>query len=354
MRILYHSDQAWPHIGGVETLLDHLGQGLAARGHQVAVICDRPPGAPAQEIHGGLSLHRLEMCRPLLRQDFAAVIQAARSYHSLREQFAPDLVHCHLCGISAYFAFRSPHPRSLTTIHDPFGMVPNSISLRAVQQSRAVIAISDFVARRCRQNYSGLEPVTIYNAQPNFPESLHEHRLEPAHFLCFGRLAEEKGFDVAIRAFAQLPPGCSLEIVGEGPAAASLQALSRELAVEVGFSGALTRSEVLERLDGCTAVVVPSRWEEPFGMVAIESMARGRPVIAARRGALPELVEEGRTGLLFSSENAAELAQHMQKLRQDPGFCASLGVRAALAVPERFPFSRFLEDHVRLYERLLA
>jgi len=338
----------------VETLLDHLGQGLAARGHQVAVICDRPPGAPAQEIHGGLSLHRLEMCRPLLRQDFPAVIQAARTYHSLRQQFAPDLVHCHLCGISAYYAFRSPHRCTLTTIHDPFGMVPNSISLRAVQQSRAVIAISDFVARRCRENYPGLEPVKILNAQPIFPGSLPEHRLEPAHFLCFGRLAEEKGFDLAIRAFAQLPPGCSLEIAGEGPAAACLQALSRELGVEVRFSGALTRPEVLERLDLCTAVVVPSRWEEPFGMVAIEAMARGRPVIAARRGALPELVEEGRTGLLFTSEDESELAEKMQNLRQDPSFCALLGERAARAVPERFPFSRFLEDHLRLYEKLLA
>lgn len=126
--------------------------------------------------------------------------------------------------------------------------------------------------------------------------------------MCVGRLAPEKGFDLIIQAVAQLVPHypqLRLTIVGDGPARAKLQQQTAELNLEasVTFVGGLAPHEVTSYFDQANLVLIPSRWREPFGLVALEAAHRVRPVIDTDVGGLPEVVVDGKTGVLVENEN---------------------------------------------------
>jgi glycosyltransferase involved in cell wall biosynthesis len=352
MRILYHADHYWPHLGGVETVLRHLAEGVAARGHEVMVVANQLNGVPDQETRAGVKVHRLLMNPPLLQKNLPQVVACLKQYERLRAEFQPDVVHHHFCGPSAYYAYYRPHPITVTSIHDPLGMTKNTFSARAVKASRAVVAVSRFVSERCRLRFPDLKTRLIYNALLPKDRPRVAHQSASARFLCLGRVVRDKGFDLAIEAFARLGGGASLDIVGQGPERTALIEQAAQLGLQVSFPGALSDEEVLTRIDSCAALLMPSRWEECFGLAAFEAMSRGRPVIAARWGALPEVVLDGETGLLFEHENVLDLADKIRLLRDDTDLCARLGQQAAEA-PLRFPYARMLDEHLELYHSFL-
>lgn len=352
MRIFYHADHYWPHLGGVETLLRLLAEGVAARGHEVMVVANRLHEVPDQEIHNGVSIHRLPMNAPLLQKNLPQVVACVKQYEALRKDFHPDVVHHHFCGPSAYYAFLHPFARTVTSVHDPLGMTENTFSARALKGSQAVVAVSDFVTERCRERFPDLKTHLIKNALPAKDLPRAPHGADSGRFLCIGRMVRDKGFDLALQAFAQLGGDCSLEMIGQGPERPALMELAAQLGIQVSFPGALSDAEVLQRVDSCAALVMPSRWEECFGLVAFEAMSRGRPVIAARWGALPEVVLDGVTGLLFERENVTDLLEKMTQIRDNPNLCARLGEQAADA-PRRFPYAQMINEHLELYRSLL-
>lgn len=147
-------------------------------------------------------------------------------------------------------------------------------------------------------------------------EGTRERNKVPAVLGGVGRLSREKGFDVLIRAMAELPQAV-LELAGDGPCRAELEALARRLglAERVRFLGwHPCPAEVMSAWD---VVVVPSR-REGFGLVALEAMLAGVPVVASRVGGLPELVRDRQTGLLFDPENPSELADAVREVLSDP------------------------------------
>lgn len=344
MRILFHSERYWPVLGGVETLLRHLAQSLLAAGHSVVVVTNSHPDRPQCDSHNGVSVQRLAMTAPLLGKDLPQVVRTLKEYEAFRRDWQPDLVHLHFSGPSAYYAFVHP-VTTVTSVHDPLGYSENTLTRRVLTHSRRVVAVSDFVARRCRGFLPECPLVTVPNALPRCPWPPAEHVVEPARFLCIGRLVGDKGFDLAIEA---LPVGTELEIVGQGPERERLENLAQGRAVH--FLGPLADDEVVRRIDACSAVVMPSRWEECFGLVALEAMSRGRPVIATRRGGLTEVVTHEVTGLLFEWEDGADLRAQMVRLRDDPALCRQLG-KAALGHP--FCFEKMLAEHLKLYQECL-
>ena len=158
----------------------------------------------------------------------------------------------------------------------------------------------------------------------------------PPRLLCVGRLIPIKGHIVLLRAFAEAKrrvPELALDIAGRGPLEPALRALAKELGVEdsVRFLGYV--SPIREAVERSAIVVVPSMGEG-FGMVALEAMERGRPVIAAAIGGLGELVEDGETGLLVPPGEAEPLAEAIIRLASDlelAGRMGAAGRRRALA-----------------------
>jgi glycosyltransferase involved in cell wall biosynthesis len=159
--------------------------------------------------------------------------------------------------------------------------------------------------------------------------------------VCVGGLTKNKGQDLLIAALARLRAGGSTlhaVFVGDGPERHALEDLADQVGVrsDCTFTGSLDRHEVLELMSRSLVTVVPSR-SEAFGIVAIESMALGTPVIASAVDGLKEVVGPG-VGFLFDPEDADQLAVRLLQLASD------LGLRAALVTSAR---RLFLERYER-------
>lgn len=140
--------------------------------------------------------------------------------------------------------------------------------------------------------------------------------------LYVGRIDPRKGIDTAVAALALLPPEARLVVAGSGDPEEldRLRARTRELGVErrVEFLGARPHAELPALYADCDAVVFPVQWQEPWGLVPLEAMAFGKPVVATGRGGSAEYLEHGRNCLLFQAGDAAALSAALQRLARDP------------------------------------
>lgn len=140
-----------------------------------------------------------------------------------------------------------------------------------------------------------------------------------------GRLSPEKGVDVLLRAMKEVR-GLECAIVGDGPQRDHLERLAEELDLSnVTFLGALYGSELDREIARAKAVIIPSQSYETFGLTALEAYAFGKPVIASRIGALPEVVREEETGLLFTPTEPKELAEKLNWLAQNAARADAMG-----------------------------
>ena len=173
--------------------------------------------------------------------------------------------------------------------------------------------------------------------------------------VCVGRLVPIKGHDTLLRSFAaatESVPGLTLEIAGDGPLRGELEALAAQLGVTgaVTFAGRVGRTEpVYER---AAVVVVPSRGEG-FGMVALEAAERGRAVIASAVGGLPEIVEDGTTGLLVPPDDVERLAGALAGLAADGDRAARLGAAGRKRALREFTLDRCADRTDALYRGVL-
>jgi glycosyltransferase involved in cell wall biosynthesis len=135
--------------------------------------------------------------------------------------------------------------------------------------------------------------------------------------LFVGRLSPEKGVDTLLRAWERLGPKYPLKIVGDGPLAESVRAHAATRG-HLDWSGHLDHDAVLDLVGEAACLLVPSLWYETFGRTIIEAYARGTPVIASRLGAMSELVDDGRTGLLVEPGNPDALAEAVRTVTADP------------------------------------
>jgi hypothetical protein len=165
-----------------------------------------------------------------------------------------------------------------------------------------------------------------------------------------GRLSEEKGPDVIVRAAARLPEGLRVEIAGDGPRRADLERLAADVAPgRVHFHGRLPKDQLDERLAACRLVVVPSRCHENQPMSILEAYGFGTPVVASRLGGIPELVVEGTTGLLVDHDDPAALADAIATVAADPQHAAEMGRAGRALVEEGFTPDIHLAGLERLY-----
>jgi glycosyltransferase involved in cell wall biosynthesis len=156
------------------------------------------------------------------------------------------------------------------------------------------------------------------------------------YVLSFGRLSAEKGLKTLIQAVAQVPE-CRLKVVGDGPQRQELEALAGHAAADrVEFTGYQQAERLHETLRCAAMVVLPSEWYENCPYTVLEAFAAGKAVIASDIGGIPELVEDGRQGLLFEPGHAAMLAERIRSLLNDPKRLELLGSNARWRAEEAF------------------
>lgn len=162
--------------------------------------------------------------------------------------------------------------------------------------------------------------IQIQNYEPSY--------VKGEYLLYFGRLADEKGILALLQA-AKAYPVAPLYIVGGGPQRETLEAfVNRHNLDQVKFLGLKHGSELKSAIQNARAIVVPSEWYDNSPLVIYESCAFGKPVIGARMGGIPELIDDGETGCIFEAGNVAQLAEQMQDLWEHPQKAIEFG-RAA-------------------------
>ena len=188
----------------------------------------------------------------------------------------------------------------------------------------------------------------IYNGvEPENPAKGDEKRM-----VFIGALVRQKGADIAITAFKELKEkhgDSKLLIVGDGPERKRLERLSRELGLtDIEFRG------YVEDINGVftakSILVLPSR-EEGFGMVLLEAMARGVPVIAAKTGGIVEIVADGENGLLFTKEDPGSLADATARIFED-GLLKERLIKGGFETVEKFTWEKTEKETTKVYEEL--
>ena len=192
----------------------------------------------------------------------------------------------------------------------------------------------------------------FWNQAKDLPE-----KIEPEYdFLYVGSLLKVKGPDLLIDAFAKVirsKPESRLLIIGSGAIEGDLknQVKSLSLETQVEFAGKVAYEKIIECYRRTRIVVLPSRFEG-FGFVPVEAALLEKPAIAASVGGLPEVVEDGETGVLFPAGNAEELAEKMLRLLDDPDLVQRLGTQSRSRALRLFDPALCARTYLNLYQEI--
>jgi len=167
--------------------------------------------------------------------------------------------------------------------------------------------------------------------------------------LFVGQLIQWKGVDVAIRAMLHLPQSAILLVVGDGQMKTELIELTKDLKLDgrVRFLGPQRNVEPFMQAADC--FVCPSVWEEAVGLVNIEALASGLPVVASRIGGIPEFIDDHVTGLLFKHGDDRELADRVNYLIENPDVLKTMSQKARIHAAEKFSIEMRVPDYLEFY-----
>jgi glycogen(starch) synthase len=362
MRFLFWSENYLPLIGGAEILIRNLSRALVRRGHQCHLITSHlHPSHPATDDDQGVTVHRLPLLAATARQDLKALVQSRRAIQEVRAHLQPDVEHVYFNGpILRIQQMPSPAvaPKLVVTLPLLFEQVSGSPTIQQLlKDSRArLIMLSRLGLEFLRTHAPSLAPqlgcITATAPSPTITPSALPTR--PPVFFGHGRLVHEKGFDIALQAFARLashPSNPQLIIAGDGPERPHLEALTASLGLSnrVRFTGWIAPDDIPGSLNDASIVLTPSRWKEPFGLVALEAAQMGRPVIASNTGGLPDIVQDSITGRLVPPEDPAALADAMADLLSDLPRLQQMGQHARVRALSEFDFDRSIDKHLELY-----
>jgi glycosyltransferase involved in cell wall biosynthesis len=322
--------------GGTERIVAHLTDALVDLGHDVTLFASAEAETKAALVPCRDQAMRLD---PALRSDLAAHIVMLEEVRRRADAF--DIVHFHI-DLLQMPLFRDLSAHTVTTLHGRLD-IKDLPPFYARFPDFPVVSISDDQRRPLRGvSWAG----TVHHG---LPKSLYACTPVPeGDYLAFlGRLALEKrpdhAIEIAKRAGVKLKIAAKVDAADRTYFEQQIEPLLDHPLIE--FIGEISDAEKAAFLGNARAVLFPIDWPEPFGLVMIEAMACGTPVIAFRRGSVPEVLEDGRTG--FVVEDVASAVDAVYRLdRLD---------RAAIRArfEERFTAQRMASDYVAIYRSLL-
>jgi glycosyltransferase involved in cell wall biosynthesis len=182
-------------------------------------------------------------------------------------------------------------------------------------------------------------------------ENIAPHYTGDGYGLFFGRLDFEKGVDILLEALRGI--ALPFKIVGGGRLGEHLKRKAHEMGLrQVVFEGPQYGRDLERMISRANFVVVPSRWFEVTGLVILEANAHGKPAIASRIGGIPEVIQDGQTGLLFDHSNPDDLRSKMLRLYQNPEQCASMGIRARARLELHHAPAQHYQSIMEIYTRI--
>jgi glycosyltransferase involved in cell wall biosynthesis len=347
-------------VSGAENHLFELTTALRESGWLSDVLIPSPVPHVLERFAERLSeaCDRVEVVPMKTDVSFTLVPRIARHLSSGRF----DLAHAHMVHADWYLAAASLIARDVPLVsskHNPdafrrltaFRLVERA----ALRRYSGVIAISESL-REFTEASTGVPTVTVHYGLPaRGPAPTRVPRVEATQLLAVGRLEEQKGFEVAIQAMALIKavaPQAHLSIAGDGK---QRQMLADRIAT-LGLTGTVSllgrREDVHELMMNADILVHPARWEG-FGLVLLEAMRAGLPIVATRVSAIPEVVAEDITGLLVPPDDPDALAAAISKLIHEPARRNEMGIGGFERLRERFSPERMARGVVALYEAVL-
>jgi glycosyltransferase involved in cell wall biosynthesis len=324
--------------GGTEMVIAHLCDALIDLGHDVTLFASAESATEARLVP--MRDHSLRLDAHPLKSALAAHLSMLHEVRAVCHRF--DILHFHVDMLHLPMFEHVAH-RSVTTLHartdledlpDAFARWPDYGLVSISEQQRTPLPDANWLATVPH----GISPARYWCSE-------HGHR---GYLAFLGRIAPEKGPDVAIRVARQA--GIPLRIAAKVDAADTMyfETVIRPLLDDplIDFVGEIGAEQKPEFLANALALLFPIRWPEPFGLVMIESMACGTPVIAWDRGSVREVIEPGVTGFIVHSDREA-LAAIDQLPQLDRH-----AVRGAFE--RRFTARRMAQAYLDVYRRLLA
>lgn len=390
MKVL-HVNEHLAHKGGVETYLFGLLPRLEKRG--VSPVVGYADGDP--------TLHEPARHVPALgTAGFRAEAQSRSQMEAVLEDEAPDLVHVHNVQNVGAVQASLDHVPTVVTTHDYRWVCPanNFFHERpqaVCERNCGLGCFSTTLAKRCvtlrpqyaayfyrrakwgighadcfarviapsegaREKYetSGFEEASM-SVLPYFcelePTDTPRPIPEPPTITYLGRIAPNKGHEYFVRALGHLPDTVRGHMVGSisDDVAQTLRRLAAQhgCADQLDLHGWASRSEVVDLLDRTSVFVFPSLWPETLGIVGLEALSRGVPVVASDVGGIREWCRDGETGHIVPPKDGAAIADRVQRLLSNDQRLRAFGERGIELVRERFRPKQHLDRLLRIYHR---
>ncbi len=395
MNVLFLSSLYSPNIGGgAEIVLQRTVEGLHQRGMNVCVLTTGAKAGLNHDQVKGVTVYRAGVLNTYWHFSDQRPNALARLGWHLRDRYNMgmrayvrqvmtleriDLVVCHNLGgwsVAVWDEISKAHVPIVQVLHDMYLLCPGSLMFKKRQccggpctlcttlrqghadrssQVDAVVGVSHFLLERLQNArfFRNASAQVIYNASPQVdevPRQPPKGRLadsEPLRFGYLGTLSDHKGVRWMIEQFKRLPFNATLQIAGRGQQ--DYEREIRQLAdgdENIHFVGYQSPESFYRQID---VALVPSLWNEPFGMVAVEACAHSVPVIASHRGGLPEIIREGVNGLLCNPDEPESLALAMLRLYRQPELRRQLAAQARASVAPLLDIDRMLDSYQQLF-----
>jgi glycosyltransferase involved in cell wall biosynthesis len=383
LRVLLLAQWYEPVIGGEEVQVRTLAHSLASRGHAVTVAALAHPERPPEYWDGPVHVYRVRAALQRLPMLFTDASRQsappfpdpgiASALNRIVRRERPHVVHAHNWIVHSYVPVRRERTPLILTLHDHslscakklflyrgatcsgpapakcfgcatdhYGLIKGAVTLGGLWASRVAVmrAVDCFIGVSGSVLESSFAPDHDARrvAIPNFlPEGFADTAARPpdglpdAPFILFvGSLARVKGIEVLLRAFERLEAATRPPLVLLGYTGSELISSLGEWPGDATVLTDQPREAVAAAWRRSLLGVVPSIGPETFGLVALEGMAMGRPVVASRVGGLQEVVQDGETGLLVPAGDSAALASAMARLLHDRALRERMGSAAAI------------------------
>ncbi len=387
MKILFVNEKCG-YFGGVEQNVADCAEGLVGRGHQCYLAYGEV--TPLHEV-----AYRSLFSSVYPMAEFGNTSDKSRKFSEIVNEIAPDAIYIHKAPNLNFWHRLKKRPRTVRMVHDHDlccprrhkyyalnGRICHSASgwkcwldLAFVARGSKGLPIA-FVdinrkIREMKRNYQldallvgsrYMRDELLMNGFPRDKVSiLHPvvsmEKAEPApvpdanHILYVGQLIRGKGVDILLHALKALRDNASCDfkatIIGTGNAEYKLKTLAIELGLSnhVEFKGWVPNHKLGAFYQSAKVLVVPSRWPEPFGMIGLEAMRYGRPVVGFDVGGIPDWLEHNVTGLLAPEQDANALSWAIARILSDTKLANKLGHNGYISLHESFTFDRYL-DHL--------
>lgn len=338
MKIAMFTDSFHPTVDGAVVAMETISAGLEARGHEVVVVAPDP----GRQVEYRRKVHYLPAREFKSYPGYRVVVSPSDMLEFMRSEKV-DVIHCHglasmaILSLTAARVLKIPHVLTFHTManeaikyYSPV-RVPHEIMQKMVwiylrnllKRPEVVIAPSTpikdeligngVVMKACEVVPTGVD-CSRFNPDKYDRAFLSKYGLEGRTVLLHvGRLSLEKRLDIGLKAVAELAPKLphlSLLVVGKGPATDYYKALAQDLGISdrVVFAGFLPDEELPKAYASVDALLIASTFETQ-GLVVLEALASGTPVIGIRFRAIPEFIDEGKNGCLFDEMSCAEAIQ---------------------------------------------